>query len=255
MYVQLSRSLHFLPLTLTRSLFSQSWCGLCAQFVTALTKATSALTSLSTASISGDSVSSTAHIPPVYVLLISNGSHTLIPTYRARLDCPFPLYMDRSRKLYKALGMNKKSWNMGSDSEKGSYIVKSQLGNVTSSIAVCHPLYRPLFFPFVRRSKLKPPSSLFRPVWPCPLTPARKVNSVASSSSSTTRSRTTFDAATPHGCTRRGRTPRFVSFSSGFSSLLLRADPLPPSSQIKDIFLAAGVRLNEEDSASVYGGQ
>jgi hypothetical protein len=26
-------------------------------------------------------------------------------------------------------------------------------------------------------------------------------------------------------------------------------------SEIKDIFLAAGVRLNEEDSQSVYGGQ
>jgi hypothetical protein len=38
--------------------------------------------------------------------------------------------------LYKALGMTRKTWDMGKDADKGSYIVKSQMQNVTSSISV-----------------------------------------------------------------------------------------------------------------------
>ncbi|BGP20038.1 hypothetical protein JCM10213v2_008173 [Rhodosporidiobolus nylandii] len=114
-----------------------AWCGLCAQFVEALNRATTNLNHLSqAASISSRSSTSSGvapYIPPLYILLISSGSATLIPTYRARLDCPFPLYMDRTRRLYKALGMNKKTWDMGKDDEKGSYIVKSNLGNIVSS--------------------------------------------------------------------------------------------------------------------------
>ncbi|GAA6039409.1 hypothetical protein JCM8097_002843 [Rhodosporidiobolus ruineniae] len=123
-----------------------AWCGLCQQFVEALNRATANLSKLASSTApsisshrgSADSAASTMStsspvIPPLYILLISSGSATLIPTYRARLDCPFPLYMDRSRKLYKALGMNKKTWDMGSDKDKGSYIVKSNLGNVVSS--------------------------------------------------------------------------------------------------------------------------
>ncbi|GAA5866438.1 hypothetical protein JCM8547_000625 [Rhodosporidiobolus lusitaniae] len=185
-----------------------AWCGLCAQFVTALNKAAVALDDLSTASSiasfnGGSATSSSPEIPPLYILLISNGSHTLIPTYRVRLDCPFPLYMDRTRTLYKALGMNLKSWNMGKDSEKGSYIVKSQIGNVTSSIAagVAMPAYPgsqgQLGGEFVFESA-----------------PDGTVKCLYASRMNTTRSH----------------------------------------SEIKDIFAAAGVRLNAEDAESVYGG-
>jgi hypothetical protein len=77
-----------------------------------------------------------AIIPPLYIVLVSTGSHRLIPTYRQRLDCPFPLYVDRSRKLYKTLGMTKSSLGMGKESEKGSYIKNSQWENVVNSTKV-----------------------------------------------------------------------------------------------------------------------
>ncbi|GAA6062955.1 hypothetical protein JCM10212_005345 [Sporobolomyces blumeae] len=119
------------------------WCGLCAQYVAALREAMLSLVafrnsvselSAAASSVSvGDYHAPRAVIPPLYIVLVSTGSHKLIPTYRQRLDCPFPLYVDRSRKLYKTLGMTKKTWDMGKESEKGSYIVKSNWQNVVES--------------------------------------------------------------------------------------------------------------------------
>lgn len=77
-----------------------------------------------------------AVIPPLYIVLVSTGSHRLIPTYRQRLDCPFPLYVDKSRKLYKTLGMTKSSLGMGKETEKGSYIKNSNWENVVNSTKV-----------------------------------------------------------------------------------------------------------------------
>ncbi|GAA5895618.1 hypothetical protein JCM5296_003763 [Sporobolomyces johnsonii] len=119
-----------------------AWCGLCAQYVRALRDAMLSLVTFerSTSSLSSDDTSSTASshdyrpvIPPLYIVLVSTGSYKLIPTYRHRLDCPFPLYVDRSRKLYTALGMTKKTWSMGKASEKGSYIKQSNWENVVES--------------------------------------------------------------------------------------------------------------------------
>lgn len=73
---------------------------------------------------------------PLDVVLINSSTPALIGPYRQRHHTPFPLYSDRHRKLYKALGMTRKTWDMGKDADKGSYIVKSQLQNVTSSISV-----------------------------------------------------------------------------------------------------------------------
>ncbi|BGP35291.1 hypothetical protein JCM10296v2_007126 [Rhodotorula toruloides] len=123
-----------------------AWCGLCAQYVEALNRASLNLVSLTATTFS--SMSSTASnpapvIPPLYVLLINSGSPTLISAYRERMDTPFPLYSDRKRALYKALGMTKKTWDMGKEADKGSYIVKSNMENVTSSIkaGVAMPRY------------------------------------------------------------------------------------------------------------------
>ncbi|GAA6055253.1 hypothetical protein JCM3770_001508 [Rhodotorula araucariae] len=114
-----------------------AWCGLCAQYVEALNRATVNLVSLSTSSFIqlGEGRQPGPRIPPLYIVLINSGSPALISSYRARMATPFPLYSQRSRTLYKALGMTKKTWDMGKDSEKGSYIVKSKLANVTSSIS------------------------------------------------------------------------------------------------------------------------
>ncbi|GAA5912378.1 hypothetical protein JCM8208_003347 [Rhodotorula glutinis] len=114
-----------------------AWCGLCAQYVEALNKVTVNLVSLETSAFCqpGDRTQPMSHVPELNIVFINSGSPKLIATYRQRMKTPFPLYTNRARDLYKALGMNKKTWDMGKDSDKGSYIVKSQLGNVTSSIS------------------------------------------------------------------------------------------------------------------------
>ncbi|KAM0747739.1 hypothetical protein T439DRAFT_328401 [Meredithblackwellia eburnea MCA 4105] len=124
------------------------WCGLCQSYVVALKTAQTSLSTLSNSSASTHSLAESplspsspkgatrtnfSKLPPVYILLISSGSPSLIPIYRARLECPFPLYVDKSRKLYKTLGMTRKTWDGGKESEKGSYVTQSQLKNVVSS--------------------------------------------------------------------------------------------------------------------------
>ncbi|KAM0785999.1 hypothetical protein ACM66B_006817 [Microbotryomycetes sp. NB124-2] len=116
------------------------WCGLCQQYVKALRQANHALHATSTTSFSTSSsrngtvpAASTSTVP-LYILLVSSGSPALIPIYRSRLDCPFPLYVDRKRTLYKALGMTLKSWNPGSEKDKGSYVQISMGQNVATSL-------------------------------------------------------------------------------------------------------------------------
>ncbi|GAA5846303.1 hypothetical protein JCM11251_008026 [Rhodosporidiobolus azoricus] len=190
-----------------------AWCGLCAQFVEALNKAHRNLDTLahsSTAppslrsSVSSTTSSGSPTLPPLYVLLISNGSAAVIPTYRQRLETPFPLYMDRTRKLYKALGMTRKTWDMGSDKDKGSYIVKSQMGNITSSIAA--------------------------------------------------------GVAMPHYPGQQGQLGGEFVFEYDEENDEIRCNyaarmvTTRGHSEIRDIFAAAGVELNDADAASVYGG-
>ncbi|GAA5912307.1 hypothetical protein JCM6882_002554 [Rhodosporidiobolus microsporus] len=197
-----------------------AWCGLCAQFVEALTKAHRNLDTLAhsssappslRASISDDSTSTAPSssnapdLPPLYVLLISNGSATLIPTYRSRLETPFPLYMDRSRALYKALGMTRKTWDMGSDADKGSYIVKSQMGNITSSIS----------------------AGIAMPSYP--------------GSQTQLGGEFVFEYDAAAGEVRCNYAARMHTTRA--------------HSEIRDIFVAAGVQLNDADAASVYGGK
>lgn len=97
-------------------------CGLCQQYVNALSSASSPATSLSSF------LPSPPPIPPLYILLISSGSPSLIPIYRERLNCPFPLYVDKGRKIYKALGMNRCTLDGGPEAEKGGY-TGSKIGN------------------------------------------------------------------------------------------------------------------------------
>ncbi|KAK4048500.1 hypothetical protein OIV83_004668 [Microbotryomycetes sp. JL201] len=108
------------------------WCGLCQQYVKALRQANHNLHAASTASLSTGS--SRAPAVPLYILLISSGSPALIPIYRSRLDCPFPLYVDRKRTLYKALGMTLKTLNPGKEKDKGSYVEISMGQNIVASL-------------------------------------------------------------------------------------------------------------------------
>ncbi|BGP43412.1 hypothetical protein JCM10449v2_007447 [Rhodotorula kratochvilovae] len=181
-----------------------AWCGLCAQYVEALNRATVNLVSLSTTSfIQLGHGERGPTIPPLYIVLINSAAPSLISTYRARMGTPFPLYSDRSRALYKALGMTKKTWDMGKDSEKGSYIVKSQLGNITSSISAGVAM-----------------------------------------------------RAYPGSQTQLGGEFVFEQSLEDGSVKCLYASRMHNTrahAEIEDVFAAAGVQLNAEDAASVYG--
>jgi hypothetical protein len=103
--------------------------------VTALRSATSLLDTLSTPSLPSPAFHS--HPTLLYIILVSSGSPKLIPIYRTRLECPFPLYVDgRGRRLYKALGMTKKSLDPGREEEKGDYVKGGMADNVVSSTLV-----------------------------------------------------------------------------------------------------------------------
>ncbi|SCV72949.1 BQ2448_6874 [Microbotryum intermedium] len=92
-----------------------------------------ALNNLAQTSTSQFSTESIYTPPPLYILLISSGSPSLIAIYQQRLGCPFPLVVDKGRKLYKTLGMTLKTLSLGKDEEKGSYVTKSNLGNIIDS--------------------------------------------------------------------------------------------------------------------------
>ncbi|SCZ94787.1 BZ3500_MvSof-1268-A1-R1_Chr12-1g03658 [Microbotryum saponariae] len=75
------------------------WCGLCAQYVVALKSATENLAQASTSQLSTESMYTP---PPLYILL-------------------------------KTLGMTLKTLSLGKEEDKGSYVTKSNLGNVIDS--------------------------------------------------------------------------------------------------------------------------
>jgi len=59
----------------------------------------------------------------VKMIIIGNGSSSMIKGYREdAFNCPYPVYTDPSRKLYKALGMTLKTLDAGREEDKGNYI-------------------------------------------------------------------------------------------------------------------------------------
>lgn len=56
---------------------------------------------------------------PTSIIIIGCGHPSLIPKYRARTGCPFPIYADPTRKLYKALGM---SWTLNFGGSRPEYM-------------------------------------------------------------------------------------------------------------------------------------
>ncbi|POY73082.1 hypothetical protein BMF94_3920 [Rhodotorula taiwanensis] len=182
-----------------------AWCGLCQQYVEALNRASINLLSVTGTMFAGlDHRPTSSRFAPLDVVLINSSTPALIGPYRQRHHTPFPLYSDRHRKLYKALGMTRKTWDMGKDADKGSYIVKSQLQNVTSSISagVKLPKY-------------------------------------------------------PGSQTQLGGEFVFehVKESDTFKCLFVsRMHNTRAHAELRDVFAAAGIELDAEDAASVYGG-
>jgi len=101
-----------LALHLVRSFLRHAWCGLCAQYVDALNKVTVNLVSLETSAFCqpGDRTQPMSHVPELNIVFINSGSPKLIATYRQRMKTPFPLYTNRARDLYKALGVRPSSF-------------------------------------------------------------------------------------------------------------------------------------------------
>ncbi|GAA5962876.1 hypothetical protein JCM8115_001992 [Rhodotorula mucilaginosa] len=182
-----------------------AWCGLCQQYVEALNRASLNLVSITGNMFAdlGGGPATTSRIVPLDVVLINSSTPTLIGPYRQRHHTPFPLFSDRRRKLYKALGMTRKTWDMGKDADKGSYIVKSQMQNVTSSIS----------------------AGVKMPKYP--------------------GSQTQLGGEFVFEHDRETD-----SFKCLFVS---RMHNTRAHAEIRDVFAAAGVELDEQDAASVYG--
>lgn len=83
-----------------------------------------------------DYVDSIAKVKPailekygVRLIVISNGSWKMIKPYKKLLGdkCPYPIYTDRGKHLYTALGMTLRTWNAGKqkDGDVGKYITHS----------------------------------------------------------------------------------------------------------------------------------
>lgn len=58
------------------------------------------------------------------LIIVSNGSWKMIKGYKKLLGdrCPYPIYTDRGKHVYTAMGMTLRTFNAGKDSEKGDYI-------------------------------------------------------------------------------------------------------------------------------------
>ncbi|KAH9856665.1 hypothetical protein C2E23DRAFT_721885, partial [Lenzites betulinus] len=63
-------------------------------------------------------------------VLIGNGSHGMIKSYRHIFRTPIPMYTDPTLRLHAALGMTLRTSDPGPDSEKGSYIRHGPIGGL-----------------------------------------------------------------------------------------------------------------------------
>ncbi|KAI0360229.1 hypothetical protein OH77DRAFT_1394408 [Trametes cingulata] len=63
-------------------------------------------------------------------IIIGNGSHGMIKSYRHIFRSPIPMYTDPTLRLYAALGMTLRTNDPGPDSEKGDYIRHGVIGGI-----------------------------------------------------------------------------------------------------------------------------
>lgn len=82
------------------------WCGQCQDYTLA------SLSQLDPSAI---------HAQGLNVIVVAHGSWKIIKRYREVLKCPFPIYVDQSRRLYRLLGMTKLSGDFGKADERGAY--------------------------------------------------------------------------------------------------------------------------------------
>lgn len=66
----------------------------------------------------------------VDLVIISDGSPKMIATYRKIFKCPFPIFTDPTRNLYRVLGMTLRTLDAGPRNEAGDYIIHGSLGGL-----------------------------------------------------------------------------------------------------------------------------
>ena len=66
----------------------------------------------------------------VDLVIISDGSPKMIATYRKIFKCPFPIFTDPTRNLYRGLGMTLRTLDAGPRNEAGDYITHGPLGGL-----------------------------------------------------------------------------------------------------------------------------
>lgn len=66
----------------------------------------------------------------VDLVIISDGSPKMIAAYRKIFKCPFPIFTDPTRDLYRALGMTIRTLDAGPANEAGDYIIHGPLGGL-----------------------------------------------------------------------------------------------------------------------------
>ncbi|KAI0707186.1 AhpC/TSA antioxidant enzyme-domain-containing protein [Earliella scabrosa] len=81
----------------------------------------------------------------IEVVVIGNGSHGMIKSYRNIFRMPISLYTDPTLRLYAALGMTLRNNDPGPDSEKGEYVRHGPIGGlamvVRNAIRVGMPVW------------------------------------------------------------------------------------------------------------------
>lgn len=70
------------------------------------------------------------------LIIVSNGSYKMIRSYKKVLGeaCPYPIYTDRGKHVYTALGMTLRTFSMGKSEDKGKYIKRTMTGNIVQGI-------------------------------------------------------------------------------------------------------------------------
>ena len=66
----------------------------------------------------------------VNLVVISDGSPKMIAAYRKVFKCPFPIFTDPTRDLYRILGMTLRTLDAGPANEAGDYITHGTLGGL-----------------------------------------------------------------------------------------------------------------------------
>lgn len=66
----------------------------------------------------------------ISLIIISNGSHKMITSYRRIFRTPYAVFTDPSLKVYQTLGMTLKTLDGGLEKEKGSYVKHGLLSGI-----------------------------------------------------------------------------------------------------------------------------